>query len=268
MDIHRSPLERIVSFFYPRRCIFCNAILGSGEELCGQCEKSLPYVKDGVCRVCGKPPDSCSCAAHPARYARCVAPLYYEGLARAGVCNLKFNGKRGRAGQLALLAAKTVRKEYAGVRFDLATAVPMTRRETQSRGYNQSEVFCRALCRLLGIRYAALLRKPLDTKPQRSCGAEQRWRNVAGIFSAARGACLKGKTILLADDVTTTGATLSECAGVLKAAGAKEVYCVVMAATRKREAWPPKSAAQGDISAKNVGNPAAIGYNGDNKKTG
>lgn len=233
MDTDRRWLNRVLSVLFPRRCALCGTPVAWNEPFCPDCLSALPLIKGPVCPTCGRGLPYCHCAGRPFAYRRVAAPLYYEGAARDGIWRVKFRGQKSAAAGLAEIAAQTVQREYAGVRFDLSMPIPMSRHEQKARGFNQSALFCRAIARRLGLAFREdLLLKPLDTKPQRSCNAEQRWNNISGVFHARRGPALSGKTILLVDDVTTTGATFNECARELLAAGAAAVYCVAIAAVR------------------------------------
>ena len=227
-------LQKAVAVFLPARCAFCGGVTAGGEDVCPSCAVNLPLVRGDVCPKCGRERAFCNCTKQHYAFARCVAPFYYEGTAKRGVLRLKFYHKRGAAAVFAAYAQQIVRREYADVQFDVVTAVPLSRSEIKKRGFNQSAVFARELSRLLGIPYGELLAKPYDTRPQHSCKAGERWGNVYGAFTAPGGA--EGKTVLLADDIATTGATLSECAKVLRLAGASQVYCAVIACVKKPDA--------------------------------
>ena len=112
--------------------------------------------------------------------------------------------------------ARFSRRVYAGVRFDLVTFVPMTRREKRDRRYNQSELLCRGIAQTFGRRVntTALVRHRYTRKQSRR-KATERERNVSGAFSVRRPAELQGHHILLVDDVMTTGATLGSCGQAL-----------------------------------------------------
>lgn len=226
----RKLISRAVSLIFPRRCAICGRVTGSAA-VCPTCETALPVVKPPVCRVCGREKKYCVCGNRRFAFDRCVTPFYYEDGAKKGVLRLKFGGKTDAASVFAAYAADIVQKEYAGIPFDFITAVPLARREAKKRGFNQSEELARALSKKLGIKYCNALRKPMDIKPQRRCSASERWENVAGAFEAEGQAA--GKTVLLVDDIITTGATLHECAKALKQAGAAGVYCAAIACVKK-----------------------------------
>ena len=114
--------------------------------------------------------------------------------------------------------------------FDLIAAVPLTKKRKLWRGFNQSEILAKTVAINFNWTYSSgLLIKKYQTKPQVGLSAQQRLMNITGAFKLDNQAKVKGKKILLIDDVMTTGATLSECAKVLRQAGAKEVWGLVIA---------------------------------------
>lgn len=222
-----SLLTALVCALFPQRCAFCGRIIRAGLRVCPECEKSLPYIGNGTCRVCGRERRYCRCEKEKYAFERCVAPFYYEGVAKKGIMRFKFGGRREVAAVFAKYAAQRARSEYEGTSFSFVTAVPLSKTEKHRRGYDQAEDFGRALARELGLQYRCALCKPRDIKPQRTCTAPERRKNVIGAFYAYD--VPKSAAVLLADDVVTTGATLSECALALKKAGAGTVCCVAAA---------------------------------------
>lgn len=126
------------------------------------------------------------------------------------------------------ILADHLRQDPALARFgraDWVVPVPLHPFRVWWRGFNQSELLARPISEKLGIRYGnGLLRRVRNDPKQVGLSGRRRWENVRGAFAASNPAVVKGKTILLVDDVMTTGATLSECARVLKRAGAEKVY--------------------------------------------
>lgn len=233
MDTVRRWLEHGAALLFPKRCSFCGRVVSAGATVCDSCRETLPFIKGDICPVCGRERAQCVCAGKHYAFDRLIAPFYYDGLAKDAIWRVKFRRQKSLAAGLGVIAAGFARNKYSDLRFDMAVPVPMSRQEQRDRGFNQSALFCRSMGRELGIPTREdVLAKPLDTKPQRSCHKEMRWKNVSGVFYAPQAEAVRGKNILLVDDVTTTGATLNECAKVLKAAGAKTICCVAVAAVR------------------------------------
>ena len=219
----RGALDRVLDLLFPPKCPFCGRVLDR-PGLCPACEKALPWTgeREGLRTLSGG--------------LRCAAPLWYEDPARAGVLRFKFQGASGAARALGPLVAQCAAERFSG-EFDVVTWVPVSRRRLRKRGYDQAELLARAACRVWDAEPAALLRKTVHNAAQSTVQeAAARRANVLGVYELRPGAAAAGRRILLIDDICTTGATLSECARVLRDAGAAEVVCAALALTREQKA--------------------------------
>ena len=155
-----------------------------------------------------------------------TAVWFYEEQARQSLLRYKFHGKTQYAAVYARCLAQALTQ--AGLCGDWITWVPVSFRRRLRRGYDQSRLLAVAVGRELGLPVVCLLRKARHTPAQSSLGdAAQRRANALGAYVPRTQ--ILGKRILLLDDIITTGATLSEAAGVLKKAGAAGVYCAAVA---------------------------------------
>ena len=162
---------------------------------------------------------------------RCAAPLWYEGKVREGLLRFKFQGARAAAGPLGELVARCAAERFSGA-FDVVTWVPVSRRRLRSRGYDQARLLAESACRLWEVRPEQLLQKITDNPAQSGLTEEAARRaNVLGVYEAVDPERISGHRILLVDDICTTGATLAECARVLREAGAADVVCAAAALT-------------------------------------
>ena len=211
----------ILELLFPRRCPFCRKLLKDSEEhLCEECRKALPWAGRG-------------CRSHGSFYSVCVSPLRYEGKAREALLRFKFSGKRSYARCFGHLMADCLRTHPAG-QADVITYVPLHFLRLRKRGYCQTKLLAEELSRELQIPSFRLLRKKRYTGVQSHLrGEAARKANVSGAFSVKRHAELEGKTVLLVDDVVTTGATLAECSRVLLMAGAERVVCATLCQAQK-----------------------------------
>ena len=231
-------LGALLRLIFPPRCACCGTVLPPRQVICGRCSESLPVICGESCIKCGREKSECVCGRHRVEFDGAFVPFYYEGAAKRGVRRFKFSGKPEGAEVFARYAAVFIRQRLqtsgTEVAFDLVTSVPMTASELKSRGYNQAEEFAKAFAKELKLPYHRLLKKPYDTRPQRSCGSGERWGNVFGAFEAVcpEGVDLSGRVVLLCDDILTTGATLSEGARMLKLAGAAKVYVAAAACVK------------------------------------
>jgi len=214
---------------FPPRCGACGR---HGAFVCEQCAAALSAAGPPRCRRCWRPgPDAAECLdcrLRPPAFDGLRAAFVYQGPARELVHGLKYRGLTALGEPMARLIIEHLGDELRDA--DLVAAVPLSGRRQRSRGYNQARVLARAIALELGLpllsRGLARLR---HTPPQaRSADAETRARNVVGAFACREGT-LAGARVLLVDDVTTTGATLSSCAGALKQAGAASVLALAFA---------------------------------------
>ena len=227
-------LRRIGFLFFPRRCLFCDEPVEPDQIACSRCEKELPWVTDPICPYCGFGMEHCTCLGglHPLDGNRSV--FYYTGLGERGLVRFKFYGRRDAAYYLAQLLKASVQRWYGSVAFDGVTCVPMYPDKEAQRGYNQSDLLAAHLAQGLKLPYDGhLLCKVKDYPAQHKLGSSERRRNVQGAFQM-RHPIQEGSVWLLVDDVFTTGSTVQECAKVLKAAGAAQVFSVTLAASYRK----------------------------------
>ena len=218
-----------LDLLYPPRCVGCD---GAGAFLCAACAGSLTVAAPPRCSRCWRPnPDAQPCfdcqAAEPA-YDGLRSAFVNQGTARALVHALKYRQARVLAEPIAALMAEAARRH--GLEVDVLIPVPLSGLRGRVRGYNQAEVLAQALGRELDLPVLprALTRRRHTSPQARAPDAEARRRNVAGAF-ACRERDVAGRDVLLLDDVTTTGATLADCARALKEAGARAVWGLTFA---------------------------------------
>lgn len=207
-----------LDLLWPPRCILCHRILEDGaERLCPACRAALPEPFSG--------------ARRGGFYKRWAAALWYEGTVRESFLRFKFGGCRFYAAVYGPWLARAVR-EQLGTDFELLTYVPVSPLRRRRRGFDQTLLLAREAGAALGMEPVPTLRKKNRVKPQsRALGPEERQRNVRGAFRVPDPELVRGKRVLLIDDVLTTGATVSEAARVLLEAGAKRVDAATLAAT-------------------------------------
>lgn len=204
---------KLTELFFPPRCPYCGAVIKTEEMACEDCFSSFPE-EPFVRRLYGE---------------TCIAPFRYDGIFRRAVIRFKFYGKRQYAQRLARAVFGALKKEYPNAVFDVVTCVPLSEKRRRERGYNQSELLAKELSKLLSIPYLPLLQKEKDNLAQHSLPKEKRRENVRGVYAFCGGKQdVSGRTILLVDDIVTTGNTLHECSRILKKAGAKEVTCAAV----------------------------------------
>ncbi len=225
--------RRLIAVFFPERCAACGEVVAVGEGVCPDCGDTMPRIGVPVCPLCGHEKEWCRCRQRRRHYERVVAPWYYDGKAAEAVLRMKRRGDPVAVAYMAEELADTVRQYYEEITFDGVVFVPSTRREKRRRGYNPGELVARATAALLGLPILPCLTKLIDTPPQKTLPAERRSGNLLGVFDVV--GAVEGKTLLLIDDVVTTGSTLDECAKMLKIHGAEAVYAATVTSTRKEK---------------------------------
>lgn len=224
-------LNRLSSLIWPERCPVCGEITVGGQ-VCDDCKKEVSVIAEN-CTGCGCPIDRCSCSSGESDL-NLTAPFEYDGKIKVCLQNLKFHEITGNAPWLAEQMSESIKTAFPEVMFDICTCVPLTRKRLNERGYNQSALLCKHTARYLEIPYDNnLLTKTRNTFDQHELKKKDRIKNLKGAFSLTpkKADEIKGKTVLLIDDIKTTGTTLKECRKVLLKAGAKDVFCACAAVT-------------------------------------
>lgn len=211
----------MLDLIFPKRCVFCREILSEKDITLPMCKSCENEILTGFQAQDFKKPEFTDGAA---------AALKYAGKVRSAIVRYKFGGKKSYYLLFSDLMAKRLTREYTW-EFDYVTWVPIGLGRRFKRGYNQTELLGRRLAEFLKKPCGETMTKRLFVKRQSSLEKRQRKMNVFGAYRSLSGADLCEKRILLVDDVCTTGSTLSECARVLKTAGAAEVYCILLAKT-------------------------------------
>ena len=214
-------VSALMDLLFPPRCVFCGKILGAGErDICAACQRGLPWLIEGAAEQKGE------------FFSRCVSPLRYEGDVRESIHRYKFKGISAYARVYGSLVAQCVRDHLAG-EYDLITWVPLSSKRKRERGYDQAFLLAQAAALALDDAAAETLRKTAHTDAQSGIEHEAARRaNVMNAYQCTEPSLAAGRRVLLIDDVVTTGATLSECAKVLRIAGAEDVVCATLARAR------------------------------------
>jgi ComF family protein len=231
-------LQDIISvgldLLFPPTCVGCAS---AGHLLCPACAQKVEPVPSTICRRCGQVQHACvdECAkcranrSHPLRLVGAAA-LYSFPL-RESIHALKYANHPELADPLArymVVAFAEDRWRRVSAEIDAVVPVPLHKERQDERGYNQSELLAVAFCHAVGLQLAPCwLHRMRATRQQVGLNAPERQQNVDGAFRAET--AIRGKTLLLLDDVYTTGATLSACTHAAMDAGAKAVFALTLA---------------------------------------
>lgn len=208
---------------FPARCSVCGKVLNFGEYICEECNLKIERI-DKICTACGNDKNLCTCKRQVFRFNSCIGAFNYGDNAMSAVKRFKFGNNLYIAEFLADEMSDKFQKHYNNIRFDAVTAVPMHPLKKFAKGYNQSEVIARKLCKNINLPYIKLLSKIRFNKTQHKQDRHLRFENIKGVFSAKLPYNIE--TVLLVDDIKSTGATLDECTRELMFAGVKQVYCI------------------------------------------
>lgn len=205
----------LLDLLFPRRCAFCHRLTQKDAAVCPHCREKLPYTRTAAVQS----------IPHTAG---CCSPLYYVEDVRRSLLRYKFGGITMYAEVYGEFMAKAI--DENAISCDSITWVPLSRRRLHSRGYDQARLLAEELAGRTGLPCMPALRKRRHTRAQSATGnAEKRRKNIKGAYEALNQESYRGKRVLLVDDIVTTGATIAECASVLRKAGAAEVFAVTVA---------------------------------------
>ena len=219
----------LLDFGLPSRCPSCGTIVSDVHSFCAECWREIEFLGDGGCVSCGLPlqateADRCAvCTAEEPQIERIRSAVAYDDMSRGLVLRLKYGRKIAIARTMARYMSPLV---HAG-EDKIFVPVPLHRRRLWQRGFNQSAMIANELARRTGMPLERLaLRRIKATPPLKGFSLSQRRRTVAGAFAVTDRSAVAGKTIILVDDVLTTGSTAIACARTLKRAGAARVELI------------------------------------------
>lgn len=219
----------VLNLIFPPKCIFCGEILSASVKIniCGSCFNKIPFMKENYLRRSNEPHAGESCDA-------IVCVCEYSGIIKEAIRRYKFSNKSSYYRVFGKLLSDKVKKMTNFWKFDIIISVPLHKDRESFRGYNQSYLISKILSKGLGIEESSyLLKRMVRTDTQSLLSRNERIFNVRGAFKVADPGKVKGKTILLVDDILTTGSTINECSRVLKENGASCVVAAVIASGRK-----------------------------------
>lgn len=216
-----------IDWVFPPHCLGCGV---EGEIICSDCYATIKRVPSNVCPYCNayvSTSGHCpNCGNRKPAYSKFRAFAFYGGVIREAVHHLKYQNDIGIARILAGYLLKVIQAETW--EFDLVIPVPLSRSKEEQRGYNQAERLARPVAEALKMPISTEgLKRIREKASQVDLDVNSRRENVRGVFEADP-AIVKGKRILLIDDVFTTGATLESASQALKDANSGLIYCVTV----------------------------------------
>jgi ComF family protein len=237
--LHKLELiEAAVSLLYPPFCTICGGSVGAGEYLCTGCEAKAIRITAPFCDKCSEPFEgsitsafTCANCAHRTLYFEAAVAAYRgRGIVRHVVHEFKYERQIHLRHLLARWLHPALEDERIRNRsFDVIVPVPLHATRQRERGFNQAQLLAELLSAQISIPAKPLLERIRYTTTQTALDRAERIENLHNAFHLRKKADVRALRVLLVDDVLTTGATLSECARVLKRAGAVSVYAVTVA---------------------------------------
>ena len=207
----------------------CGEIVAEVHSFCPDCWTRIEFLGESGCTTCGLPleateAEECGvCVAKPPRISRTRSAVAYDEISRSIAIRLKYGRKVALARTMARFMAPLVQRDDHAI----LVPVPLHRTRLWQRGFNQSVLVAREIARATGLRSEpSLLRRVKRTPPLKGMNRRQRRKVVAGAFQVEKSLELQGRTVVLIDDVLTTGSTANACARALQRAGAKRVKLV------------------------------------------
>lgn len=220
----------LMDLVFPRRCPICDAVMAYGE--CGICDrhKTLPYVTEPACMKCGKELSESEleycedCRRHTRSFERAYPVFRYEEPVASSVLAIKYHNKREYVDYYGSLLAERIRKAGIADRIQIILPVPVHKNRRKKRGYNQAELLADVVGRQLDIPVDKMhLLRVSETAPQKELSPLERANNIKQALEV-KALPAEWKTVLLIDDIYTTGATVQACTEALQEAGVDRVY--------------------------------------------
>ena len=233
-----NPLRAFLSLFYPATCAGCGENVERSQYLCGECQGRAPRICAPFCAKCSEPfpgaitqTFSCANCEHRVLHFDCAVAAYRSrGVVRRLVHQFKYSRQRYLRFPIADWLLETLRDpRLQGRRFDIIVPVPLHPARERERGFNQATLLAELMVEPTGLPLRPILERIRFTTTQTAHDRAERMENLRDAFRLRKNGDVRDLRVLLIDDVLTTGSTLSECARVLKAAGALSVHAATAA---------------------------------------
>lgn len=231
---------RAIDIIYPPCCPFCDLPLEKpgGLGICTACQREIVYITERYCLKCGKAllqelEEYCwDCRRHSHYYEQARAILSYQKKTKEALYRFKKSNRQEYAAFFGKEICRLLGRWLYNLEGDYLIPIPLYKKNERARGYNQAELLANEIGAQLQIPVGKnILQKIQETKQQKDLGRADRRKNLESVFWVPPEGCriIKGKRIILVDDIYTTGATVDAAARMLKKSGAKEVYVVTVA---------------------------------------
>lgn len=221
-------LWQVADIFYPPVCVDCGT---PNQRVCPSCLSNIQFIKGDLCPTCGEPSKNqrvCKiCLSNPPYFQGLRGLAHYSGPVRASILRLKYESDYGLGEILSRLMVEKLK--LLGWQVNLVMSVPLSQSKLLERGYNQADLLARPIAYALNLPFLPkAISRIRETRSQVGLNSEERILNLKNAFSA-ESKLVNNKSVLLIDDVTTTGTTINECSRALLGAGAASVFSMTLA---------------------------------------
>ncbi|HPE95177.1 MAG TPA: hypothetical protein PLT66_03830 [Bacillota bacterium] len=228
--------EAVAGLLFPQKCVSCGIITGTNAPVCPECMRKIAYAS-GSCRSCGEACSFCTCYEITDVKYRFIPFFYKGGAVNRAILSMKKSDIAAWYAFFGEVIARyikiVVNSEENGFPFEVITFVPRSERTKRETGLDQAQLLAQATAKALGVKSATLLLRMHSALPQKELRYTGRLENVKNLFAPMPQAA-QYKSVLLVDDLITSGMTVSACAAALKTAGIKTVSAAAIAKTEYR----------------------------------
>lgn len=227
--------EEATDLIYPRRCPVCDSVLDwHGLPVCAPCAQTIHFLEEPLCRKCGKKLEKieaeyCYDCSHKIHWYEEGIALFEYRTVRESLWRFKYAGRQEYAQYYAMAAAERFGDKIRSWQAQALVPIPIHRKREQKRGYNQAGLFAKELSKRLAIPLLDnFMIRCKNTAPQKNLDDRERQNNLKRAFKIYEND-VKLDTLIIIDDIYTTGSTIDAAASVCKASGVKRVYFVALA---------------------------------------
>ena len=236
----------IFDWLFPKKCLICGSEITSDSIFCLKCFSKVTFIDYPFCKICGKILESSygnvdndflcnTCQTYPRYFDKARALFQYDDVSKNVVMKIKNHSDSF----VARLCAVMMFSRYKDIlrQADCLVPVPSHWSRFLKRGFNPADVIAVEFSKIANLPICKILKRIKKTEYQKGKNIFERLNNVKNAFSCSKNNKLSGKTVILIDDVMTTGATLNECASMLKSHGCLKVFCLTIASTPSYEKY-------------------------------
>ena len=228
-------INTVLDWIFPPRCSVCDRIINpKWEGICPDCLSKLTYINDPYCMKCGKPLDKCEkefcddCQSREHIYDEGRAALVYDEYMSASIYRFKYNSKQEYSKLYGKIISERLSDKIMSWNADVIIPVPIHKSKLKSRGYNQAALIAKEISKRVNIPVEErIVSRTIPTKVMKNLGAKERENNLKKAFIVNKNS-VKLNSVIIVDDIYTTGSTIDAMSRILKDAGVSKVYYIAL----------------------------------------